>query len=54
MGRTVEIGSGLAADDRVIESPLDGITSGDEVHIANTPATGSAPETVAKDQRPRG
>jgi RND family efflux transporter MFP subunit len=51
MGRTVEIGSGLTADDRIIESPLDGIASGDEVRIANSPATGAAPETVAKEQR---
>jgi RND family efflux transporter MFP subunit len=54
MGRTVEIGSGLSPEDRIIESPLDGLSSGDEVHIANTPATGGAPETVAKDARPRG
>jgi RND family efflux transporter MFP subunit len=51
MGRTVEIGSGLAADDRIIESPSDGLASGDEVRIANSPASGSSPETVAKDQR---
>jgi RND family efflux transporter MFP subunit len=51
MGRTVEIGSGLTADDRIIESPQDGIASGDEVRIANSPASGAAPATVAKDQR---
>ena len=51
MGRTVEIGSGLSADDRIIESPQDGIATGDEVRIANSPASGTAPATVAKDQR---
>jgi RND family efflux transporter MFP subunit len=34
LGRTVEIGSGLSADDRVIESPPDGIAAGDAVRIA--------------------
>jgi RND family efflux transporter MFP subunit len=48
MGRTVEIGSGLAAEDRVIESPQDGIASGDEVRIAGTPARGGAAEALAK------
>ena len=50
-GPEVEIASGLTADDRVIESPPDGIATGDEVRIANSPATGAAPETVAKEQR---
>ncbi len=48
MGRTVEIGSGLAAEDRVIESPQDGIATGDEVRIAGAPARGGAAETMAK------
>lgn len=34
LGRDVEIASGLAANDRIIESPPDGIASGDEVRIA--------------------
>ncbi len=49
MGQTVEIGSGLTAEDRIIESPQDGITTGDEVHVANTAAQRA--EAVAKDQR---
>jgi RND family efflux transporter MFP subunit len=48
MGRTVEIGSGLAAEDRVIESPQDGIATGDEVRIAGAPKRGGVAETVAK------
>ena len=43
LGRVVEIGSGLTADDRVIESPPDGIAPGDAVRIAGeTPQTASA------------
>jgi multidrug efflux pump subunit AcrA (membrane-fusion protein) len=50
MGQTVEIGSGLTAEDRIIESPQDGIATGDEVHVANTSAQ-RAPSKVAKDLR---
>jgi RND family efflux transporter MFP subunit len=48
MGRTIEIGSGLTAEDRIIESPQDGIATGDEVRVAGAPNRGGAPETVAK------
>jgi len=51
MGQTVEIGSGITAEDRVIESPQDGIATGDEVRIANAAGQGGAPATVARDQR---
>lgn len=37
LGKIIELDSGLATDDRVIESPPDGITNGDSVRIANTP-----------------
>jgi RND family efflux transporter MFP subunit len=47
MGRTVEIGSGLAAEDRVIESPQDGIATGDEVRLATSPQRGAS-EAMAK------
>jgi RND family efflux transporter MFP subunit len=36
MGKVVEIGSGLTAEDRVITSPPDGIASGDAVRIVGT------------------
>ena len=42
LGKTVEIGSGLTADDRVIESPPDGIGSGDLVRIAGSPEAAQA------------
>ena len=47
MGKEVEIGSGLTAEDRVITSPPDGIASGDSVRIAGTAeaaATSEAPK----------
>jgi RND family efflux transporter MFP subunit len=34
LGASIEIASGLAADDRVIESPPDGLATGDAVHVA--------------------
>jgi multidrug efflux pump subunit AcrA (membrane-fusion protein) len=36
MGKVVEIGSGLTAEDRVITSPPDGIATGDVVRIVGT------------------
>jgi RND family efflux transporter MFP subunit len=36
LGKTIELGSGLSPDDFVIESPPDGIASGDRVRIAHT------------------
>ena len=46
LGKEVEIGSGLGAEDRVIESPPDGIASGDQVRIAGAPGTSSQPEAA--------
>jgi RND family efflux transporter MFP subunit len=46
LGKQVEIGSGLGFDDRVIESPPDGIASGDLVRIAGATG-GPASETAA-------
>ena len=43
LGNEVEIGSGIAADDRVIVNPPDGIATGDQVRIAGAPG---APETA--------
>jgi len=47
LGREVEIASGLAAGDRVIASPPDGIASGDVVRVAGEPGTGGAREAEA-------
>jgi RND family efflux transporter MFP subunit len=48
LGKEVEIGSGIAAEDRIIESPPDGIASGDEVRIAGAPGSPNEPEAAAK------
>ena len=53
LGKEVEIASGLAADDRVIASPPDGIASGDPVRVVSGPGTLGAPETAAT-KRPQG
>jgi len=44
LGREIEIGSGLAADDRVIAAPPDGIADGDQVHVAGGGAGKAAPK----------
>ena len=48
LGKEVEIGSGLNADDRIIESPPDGVASGDQVRIAGTAGSPNEPEAAAK------
>ncbi len=40
LGNVIEIGAGLAASDRVIDSPPDGISAGDRVRIAPASASG--------------
>jgi RND family efflux transporter MFP subunit len=47
LGKDVEIGSGLSADDRVIQSPPDGIAAGDKVRVAGSPGPPGEPETAA-------
>jgi RND family efflux transporter MFP subunit len=51
LGKEVEIATGLTAEDRVIETPPDGIASGDQVRIAGKPGTGNAAENAPKRQR---
>jgi len=34
LGQVIEIGSGLVAEDRVIQSPPDGVQDGDAAHVA--------------------
>jgi RND family efflux transporter MFP subunit len=52
LGKVVEVGSGLNAEDRVIESPPDGIASGDAVRIAVAQGTKLAPETASAKRLP--
>ena len=52
LGKEVEIGSGLSVDERVIESPPDGIASGDLVRIARSKDDTRAPkDTAAAESR---
>jgi len=53
LGKLIEIGSGLAATDRVIESPPDGIASGAEVRIAAA-APKATVTAAAKDKNEKG
>jgi hypothetical protein len=34
LGKTIELHSGIEANDRVIENPPDGITDGNQVNVA--------------------
>ena len=52
LGREVEIATGLAVDDRVIESPPDGIANGDEVRIAGERGNVAAREPTPAKQTP--
>jgi len=56
LGREVEIATGLNADDRVIESPPDGLATGDEVRVAgdrgNVAAGEPAPAKPAQAKPP--
>lgn len=55
MGKLIEIGSGLTAEDRVIESPPDGIVDGEPVHVAvaeaASPVVKAAPEKAPEDKQ---
>jgi RND family efflux transporter MFP subunit len=47
LGKLVELGSGVAATDRMIESPPDGIANGAEVRIAAAPKPAAAADKAA-------
>ena len=52
LGREVEIATGLTADDRIIESPPDGIANGDQVRIAGERGNVAAGEPAPAKQAP--
>jgi membrane fusion protein (multidrug efflux system) len=55
LGREIEIASGLAADDRIIVAPPDGIADGDQVRVAGAGVGAkSKPEKVSEKQDVRG
>ena len=49
LGREIELASGLAADDRVIVAPPDGIADGDQVRVA-APAPRASPRRCRKSR----
>ena len=51
LGNEVEIGSGIAADDRVVINPPDGIASGDKVRIAGAPARRANPKPRKRSEQ---
>ena len=55
LGASIDIGSGLAATDRVIESPPDGLDNGDLVRVVLRPvkpASGASNPTAAPAKPP--
>jgi len=51
LGKLIELGSGLGPDDRVIETPPDGIAEGDLVRIAKTPKKASGVEGSSQSSK---
>jgi RND family efflux transporter MFP subunit len=50
-GATIEIASGLTADDRVVETPPDGILAGSEVRIVEASASKGAPAAKGGNEK---
>jgi membrane fusion protein (multidrug efflux system) len=53
LGREIEIASGLAADDRIIIAPPDGLADGDQVRVSGAGAKGK-PATASEKQDVKG
>jgi multidrug efflux system membrane fusion protein len=51
-GATIEIASGLSPEDRIIESPPDGISNGDKVNVKEKPNPANAPSTSVAPPKP--
>jgi RND family efflux transporter MFP subunit len=54
LGRTIELASGLAPEDRVITAPPDGIADGDPVRVVGVGAKGAKPATASEKQDVKG
>src|SRR3954468_8258546 len=52
LGRDIELGSGIAADDRIIVAPPDGLADGDQVRVAGAKAV--KPATASEKQGSKG
>lgn len=51
LGKTIQLNSGLNADDRVIENPPDGIADGDVVNVADNSSKPEDAKTTAKSDK---
>lgn len=51
-GSTIEIASGLSPEDRVIDSPPDGVTDGERVNVREKPSAATAPSTSNGPPKP--
>jgi membrane fusion protein, multidrug efflux system len=51
LGRTIELGSGLTAEDRVITAPPDGLSDGDQVRVAGGKPVGPAKVSEKQDAK---
>jgi RND family efflux transporter MFP subunit len=55
LGKDIELASGIAADDRIIVAPPDGLADGDQVRVAGSkPKPAGAPEKVSQKQDVKG
>jgi RND family efflux transporter MFP subunit len=54
LGPVIELASGLAPEDRVIQNPPDGIANGTEVRLVGAPAAGGAKPRTAKNLNDKG
>lgn len=55
LGKQIELSSGLAADDRIITAPPDGLNDGDQVRVAPAAPGGAArPATASEKQDAKG
>jgi RND family efflux transporter MFP subunit len=54
LGRDIELGSGLAPDDRIIIAPPDGLADGDQVRVVGGSAKGAKPATASEKQDVKG
>jgi len=50
LGKTIELASGLTADDRIVVTPPDGVVEGDQVRVAGQDKKPGKPETASRTQ----
>jgi len=53
LGRDIELASGISADDRIVTTPPDGLTDGDQVRVSN-PSKTDKPATASEKQDVKG